>query len=70
MGFNIDANHTRLIQLFIDSKAIEKNGVEMKIYLDVCCLCRPFDDQTEEGSGWRLQQFRRLSVAVPMSLFW
>jgi predicted nucleic acid-binding protein len=25
---------------------IESQGGVMKVYLDVCCLCRPFDDQT------------------------
>jgi predicted nucleic acid-binding protein len=29
-----------------DNSVLQYGGNPVKIYLDVCCLCRPFDDQT------------------------
>src|SRR5271157_5245524 len=40
----------------------------MKIYMDVCCLCRPFDDRTEDRI--RIESEAVLTILARCSIDW
>jgi len=45
----ISKKRFNVYEVFLSGSGISQNNHgDMKIYMDVCCLCRPFDDRTQD----------------------